>query len=374
MALTIEQIQTLDKASLDQMVSDTYKDAFNDPQTGEAFRKRVDEIQNTPRTPAARPHGNVRGDISSEQPASPVFDPSFDDVPNSGPSAAVPAPAAQPAAVASTELPEKIHRYWPTNRSGKKIGGEQIFKYRTDAELIEKLTKAHSASSTRIRELSRDRKLDSIAAAGAAPRIQPEKEVPTTVEGLAAELRAQRESNFVLSVRAAVNEFQASVDWAKYRSNENAQSVILAVERAADDPTDPASYQRAFSAMKAFLEPAAVAEVPAAAPAPVVEQPQPAAPKAAVPAVRPATTARIATGLNNADETSLENPAFEQPIKVVGVKLVIDGKNQVMDFRSYDRLPSETQKKILRNGANAAAIEALYAAENERRAAARSGR
>jgi hypothetical protein len=371
--LTVEQIQNLDRAGLNRMTSEQYKETFDDPTLGDAFRKRIDFIENSPKTaPTQRPNGRVRADESVVSAPTPTtFDPSWDDSPNP-PAVAAPAPAL----VAATEGEEKVHSYQPVDRNGRPVGGKQVFKYRTDAELIEKLTKAHSASSARIRELSRDRKLDSIASAGKAPRTQPEKEIPTTVEGLAAELRAQRESNFVLSVRAAVNEFQASVDWAKYRSNENAQSVILAVERAGDDPTDPASYQRAFLNMQQFLEPV----VPATAAATVEPTPAPApAPKAATPApvtpaVRPANTARIATGLSNADQTSLEDPVFEQPIKVVGVKLLIDGKSQVMDFRSWDHLSSDSQKKILRNSANAAAINALYDAENERRAAARSAR
>jgi hypothetical protein len=384
MALTIEQIQSLDRASLDKMTSDSYKENYDsktNPLAGQ-FRARIEAIERGPRT-TTRPAGSVRGPEPSATPASTSFDPSFDDVPASAPDfpAAAPAPvaaqpAAQPAAVVTdfSQLPELEHSYQPMV-DGKPAGGRQTFRYRTVNDpndpnsLVLQLQRAHSYASARIRTLSRDRKLDSIAAAGAAPRTQTEKEVPTTVEGLAVELKAQREQNFALSVRAAVNEFQASVDWAKYRSNENAQSVILAVERAADDPTDPASYQRAFNNMKEFLVPVAMEPIPAPAPAPVAATPAP-----ATPAVRPANTSRIATGLSNADQTSLEDPVFEQPIKVVGVKLLIDGKSQMMDFRSWDRLSSDSQKKILRNSANAAAINALYDAENERRAAARGGR
>jgi hypothetical protein len=380
--------ETLSKQQLNAMTSDSYKAAFEGPD-GDAFRKRINELDSQPAqaTAPTRAHGSVRGEDAPAPRADFSGDPSWADVdeqPAPAPAPAAAQPAAQPAAAAVTDfsqLPELEHSYQPMV-DGKPAGGKQRFKYRTVNDpndpnsLVMQLQRAHSYASARIRTLSRDRKLDSITAAGAAPRIQPEKEVPTTVEGLAAELRAQRESNFVLSVRAAVGEFQSTVGWAKYRSNENAQSVILAVERAGDDPTDPASYARAFANMQQFLEPV----MPVAAPVAATVEPTPApapvaaAPKAAAPAVRPATTARIATGLSNADETSLENPVFEQPIKVVGVKLLIDGKSQVMDFRSWDRLPSETQKKILRNGANAASINALYDAENERRAAARSGR
>ena len=247
----------------------------------------MNELENAPRvaTTATRPHGTVRGEQEPAQPSA-GFDPSFDELPGTeAPAAAALEPAQPVAAQPAAELPEKIHEYQPLSRDGKKVGGLQRFKYRTDAELIEKLTAAHMASSARIRELTRDAKLYSIVAAGAAPRIQPEKEVPTTVEGLAAELKAQRESNFALSVRAAVNEFQASVGWTKYRSLENAQSVVLAVEKAGDDPTDPQSYHRAFGNMHSSLSPWSQRQsqqnlTPVLAPAPVAA--------AAAPAVRPA--------------------------------------------------------------------------------------
>jgi len=209
--------------------------------------------------------------------------------------------------------------------------------------------------------------LDSIAAAGAAPRVQPEKEIPRTVEGLAAELRAQRESNFVLSVRAAVNEFQASVGWAKYRSDENAKSVILAVERAADDPTDPASYQRAFHNMRDYLEPVSqpvAAPVPAVEPAPVVvEQPK-------APAVRPANTARVATGLNNDNQF---NPEMEAaPVKVQGqVFTMPDGKKQVLTGLDLQRMGTDTMKRLLRSPDNARKADILWQQLEDAKAAAR---
>jgi hypothetical protein len=252
--MDLQTIEKLTRESVSRLTSEQYLEAFNDQTTGKRFAAKVNEIESAPRTASTpRANGRVRQDEPSAPAPTPGFDPSFDEVPKGGPSAAVPVAAPAAAPVAATEEEEKVHSYQPVDRSGKPVGGKQVFKYRTQDELIQKLTAAHMASSARIRELSRDRKLDSIAAAGKAPRTQPEKEIPTTVEGLAAELRAQRESNFALSVRAAVNEFQASVDWAKYRSNENAQSVILAVERAGDDPTDPASYQRAFLNMQQFL-------------------------------------------------------------------------------------------------------------------------
>jgi TRAP-type C4-dicarboxylate transport system substrate-binding protein len=64
---------------------------------------------------------------------------------------------------------------------------------------------------------------------------------------------------------------------------------------------------------------------------------------------------------------------FEQP-KVQGVKLTIDGKVQIVDLRGWDRLPSEQQRRILKNQNNARAVDALYQEQQERKAAARVGR
>jgi len=375
-----QAIAKLTRESISRLTSDEYLTAHNDPTTGKEFASKVNEIENGPRTPSTRPQGSVRGPEAQTPAQVQSFDPSFDGdeqpAPAPAPVAAAPAPA-QPAAMVTdcSQLPELEHSYQPMV-DGKRAGGLQKFKYRTVNDpndpnsLVMQLQRAHSYASARIRTLSRDRKLDSIASAGAAPRIQPEKEVPATVEGLAAELRAQRESNFALSVRAAVNEFQASVDWTKYRSDENAKSVILAVERAADDPTDPASYQRAFHNMRDYLEPVSqpvAAPVPAVEPAPVVvEQPK-------APAVRPATTARIATGLNNDNQF---NPEVEAaPVKVQGVRIVMpSGKTEVLTLAAYDKLSTDVQKRILRNGSNQAAIEALTVAEDQAKAARRGGR
>src|SRR5580692_5943752 len=252
-ALTIEQIQSLDRASLDRMTSDAYKenfDAATNPNAAQ-FRARIEAIENAPRT-ATRVRGNVRGEEASAPTPTPGFDPSFDDSPN--PPAAQPAAAVEPAAPATVDesLPELIHEYQPVDRNGRPVGGMQRFKYRTDAELIEKLTKAHSASSARIRELSRNKKLEEIVAAGpTAKNFTPSTEVPKTMEELAKELLEQRQQNFLLSVREALNAFQLSADWAKYRSHANAESVVLAVERLGLSPAEPQSYHTAFQHMKA---------------------------------------------------------------------------------------------------------------------------
>jgi len=371
-ALTIEQIQSLDRASLDRMTSDAYKenfDAATNPNAAQ-FRARIEAIENAPRT-ATRVRGNVRGEEASAPTPTPGFDPSFDDSPN--PPAAQPAAAVEPAAPATVDesLPELIHEYQPVDRNGRPVGGMQRFKYRTDAELIEKLTKAHSASSARIRELSRNKKLEEIVAAGpTAKNFTPSTEVPKTMEELAKELLEQRQQNFLLSVREALNNWQlGNPEWAeKYRANpENAKSLVLAISRAGDDPSDPASYQRAFVAMRDFLEPLVTATVEVPAPAPVVAQPK-VAPVESTTVTRRAVG--VPTGFSNADSTS--DDLFVEPTKVAGVRIVMpSGKTEVLTLAAYDRLSTDVQKRILKNGSNAAAIEALTVAEDARRMAAR---
>ena len=357
-------IEKLTNEQIGRMTSSAYKEAFEDPTTGKKFIEKIEALENAPRTTTRRA-GNVRGE---EAPASVGFDPSFDDQPSAQPSVAA---AAQPAAAVEAELPLKEHIYQPTDKNGKPCGGRQRFEYRTDAELIEKLSKAHSAASSRIRELSRNRKLEEIATAGpTAKNFKPSTEVPATMAELSAELIAQRQQNFLLSVREALNAFQISADWAKYRSKENAESVVLAVSRAGSDPTDPQSFHAAFSQMKEFLIPVQAAETVAnPVPAPTVE------PVAAVavipePAVR-ATRVPMASGLSFADGGDAYEPA--PPLKTVqGVRLVIDGKNQFMDVRAWDRLSTDVQKRVLRNPANANAIDSLWAAQEQEQAARRT--
>lgn len=387
--------QTLSKQELNAMTSDSYKAAFEGPE-GDSFRKRVAELENQP-VQTGRPRGSVRGEEVAPNPAQTFAnDPSWADV-DEQPAPVVapaPAPAAQPVAAVVTnfsQLPELTHEYQPEIKdkaTGKvtQIGSKQVFRYRTvndpadQNSLVRQLQQAHAYASVKIRQLSRDRKLGEITDAGVTttkvPR--PTDVVPATPEELAKELRAVRESNYALSIRVAANTFLENCqEYAtRYRTQANNESLILAIHRANDDETDPEAYMRAFTKMRGVMEPIAaeptsvVVAVPAPAPAPVAAAPA----TPAVPAVRATNTPRLATGLSNADSTSSNDPFEAVPEKVAGVRLLIDGKTQVMDFRSWDRLSSDSQKKILRNGANATAINALYDAENERRAAARSAR
>jgi hypothetical protein len=372
--MNLQEISQLTHSSLNRLTSEQYLEAHNDPTTGKAFVTKVNEIENSPRQ-ATRPAGSVRGADVSEQPVQSIgFDPSFDDAPGATP---VPKPAvtesAQPAAPATTDesLPELLHEYQPVDRNGRPVGGLQRFKYRTQTELIEKLTAAHMASSARIRELSRDRRLDELASAGTVNKIPvPTDKVPDTMEELATELRAVRESNYFLAVRAAIADFTASAGWNKYRSKENAESIVLAVTKAGDDPTDVASYHKAFAAMKAFIEPVAQPVVAATVdpmPAPVVEQPKAAA---AAPA-RTAQRVGIPTGLSNADGGGEDIRPEPQNVAPVGI---VVGGTRITSVAQWDRVPSDMQKRVLRNPASARIIDSLYAQQAEECSARRAQR
>jgi len=357
--------ETLTNEQVGRMTSEEYK---NNLEThGDAFRKRIDELDAQPKT-ARRASGSVRG-ADAPTPASTSFDPSFDDSPSAQPSVAA---AAQPAAAVEAELPLKEHIYQPTDKNGKPCGGRQRFEYRTDAELIEKLSKAHSAASSRIRELSRNRKLEEIATAGpTAKNFKPSTEVPATMAELSAELLEQRQQNFLLSVREALNAFQLSADWAKYRSKENAESIVLAVSRAGSDPTDPQSFHAAFSQMKEFLIPVQAAETVAnPVPAPTVE------PVAAVavipePAVR-ANAPRFATGLSSSD-SSFSEEAAPEPVRPGQVFTMPDGTKKVFTAHDLERMPSDAMKRLLRAPANAQKADILFS-QQEQEKAARMGR
>jgi hypothetical protein len=146
----------------------------------------------------------------------------------------------------------------------------------------------------------------------------------------------------------------------------NATAMVRWIEKSGRNPSDAQTWEVAWAALKPYLAPEVVAPAtaepaPTPASAPVVEQPKAAA-------VRPAQSVGIASGFSNADSTS--DDLFVEPTKVLGVKLAIDNKIQVMTLAAWDRLPSDTQRRILRNSANAAAVESLFTANDAARQAA----
>ena len=361
--------ETLSKQELNAMTSDQYKQNFEGP-SGDAFRKRVSELENQPA--ATRPHGSVRGPEPAPTPAT-TFDPSFDDDPNSGPSSA-PAPAgaaevpAQPAAAAPAKLAE--WRYQPLDSQGRKLGGEQVFRYDPNLpvddpkSLASQLTKSNMHAVRMAKERKVAEVIDSVKQVATAFKAPTHLTIFEHPE--ADKLNEMADNALANAALSALNFFKQSHPEFP-RGEDNAAAMVRWVEKSGLNPGDGQTWEKAWMALRPYIAPElsapvveAVAEV---APAP--------APVAAIPAPK-RRVGGIPTGLSNIDNTSTDEP-FVAPV-VQGVKLVIDGKATMMDLRSWNRLPSDAQKRILRNATNASAIDALYRADDDRKAAARSGR
>jgi hypothetical protein len=375
--MNIQKINQLTHASLNKLTSEQYREAFNDEVTGKAFAAKVDAIENAPRPAAApRPNGRVRTDEPAAAPAPSGFDPSFDEspAPAAAPAAAAPAPApAQPAPAA--EMPREqmsVWSYQPTDQQGRPLGGVQKFFYdptlppEHEKSLASQLTK----SNIHVRRMANERKIQEVvnSVKQVASGYKEPHFLTTDQHPEAAALNEITRNTIAIGMQSAMNAFrQAHPEFVFGEAN--ATAMVAWVEKSGRSPVDAQSWELAWAALKPYIaaEPAPiVAQVPAPAPTPGPA----AAPVAAVPAVRHASG--VPTGLSNADVFN-EEPIALAP-KVQGVRVVIDGKTQVVDLRTWDRIPSDVQKRALRNSSNASAIDALYRAEDERKAAARSGR
>jgi hypothetical protein len=236
-----------------------------------------------------------------------------------------------------------------------------------EKSLASQLTK----SNIHVRRMANERKVEAIidsvktiATAYKEPALLTEDQHPNATA--LNEITRSAVANGTLS---ALNIFKQNHSADFVFTGSNATAMVRWIEKSGRNPSDAQTWEVAWAALRPYLAPEVVAPAtaepaptPAPAPAPVVEQPKAAA-------VRPAQAAGVATGFSNADSTS--DDLFVEPTKVLGVKLAIDNKIQVMTLAAWDRLPSDTQKRILRNSANAAAVESLFTAENERRMAAR---
>ena len=358
--MNIQEINQLTKASVSQLTSEAYKEAFNDPTTGRQFAEKINALENAPQTPTAtRPHGNVRGPEPAT-PASTSFDPSFDDAP--APAAAAPAPApTQPAAPGNLAVWE----YQPADGQGRPVGGLTTIQVRSiSAERAPTIVGQPVDQGTLVRNDCVEGKEDSGVHRVCETRGTGYREpaLLSTFDHPEAEASMQMTQNAINNgVMSALNLF-------KQRHPEfvlgeaNAVAMLKWVEKSGRNPADGQTWELAWKSLRPYLLDAEVqaAEVPAPAP------------KAAAPAVRTNTTARVGTGLSNAD-TFNDEPVVA-PATVQGVKLTIDGKTVVMDLRSWDRQSSDFQRRALRNPSNASAIDALYRADDDRKSAVRSGR
>jgi hypothetical protein len=376
--------ETLTRQQLDAMTSEQYKENFQGP-NGEAFRARINELENGPRPAATRPAGNVRGDDPTPTPGMTSFDPSFDNDPNDGPSSAAPAAApkargvrgrverpAQPAA-ALADAPAQpaaapaagtlaIWRYQPKDEQGRPVGGEQVFKYDPSLpiddpkSLASQLTKSNMHATVALKAKRTQAVIDEVkkVETGYKPPVFLTADQHPDFEALNEVTRntiANGTQSAMNAFRMAHPEFVACED--------NAIALVKWVEKSGRSPVDAQTWELAWAALKPYLAvpvAAPVVEVPAPAPAPV---PAAAAPVAAT--TRHALGA--ATGLSDADVFNVEPVAVAS--KVQGVKIVLDGKPQVLDLRAWERMSSDVQKRILRSQSNASAIETLYGADSK---------
>jgi hypothetical protein len=70
-----------------------------------------------------------------------------------------PAPVEQPVAPVVTEPEEKTYMYQPTDDEDRPLGGKQVIKYRTEAELIEKMRKQNTELIRKLREVTKKQRL-----------------------------------------------------------------------------------------------------------------------------------------------------------------------------------------------------------------------
>jgi hypothetical protein len=354
-------IEKLTNEQIGRMTSSAYKEAFEDPTTGKKFIEKIEALENAPRTTTRRA-GNVRGE---EAPASVGFDPSFDDQPSAQSSVA----AAQPEAQSTSSAVEPVLAIWeyqPTDKDGRPCGGLQRFKYdpslpvNDPKSLASQLTKAHSSATSALKMRKTQAVLDAVKEVSTAykdpefldPKIYPNADAVN-------ELTRNAVANGTLS---ALNLFkQNHPDFVL--SESNATAMVGWVKKSKRNPSDAQTWELAWEALKPLLM--VPTEEPIAAPV------QAAVAATVEPAVR--SHVPIASGLSFADGGDAYEPA--PPLKTVqGVRLVIDGKNQFMDVRAWDRLSTDVQKRVLRNPANANAIDSLWAAQEQEQAARRTAR
>jgi hypothetical protein len=405
------------KQEVNRMTSAEYMALYGNLKAGltpeqEAFRNFVDGTAPTPEAEApAPPQIGKRGPRDRQEvvetvgePAAPGFDPSFDDVPATVPAPSVaaavvesPVVPAAPVAVVSpapvevpAELPERIHRYQPVDENGKKIGGEQVFKYRTEAELIEQLTKSNihvrvMAQKTREELLMNGTEVPAEATAAeplvlrerlsAEDRAAWESKLEDPAEAAKARYVLDRDddrevqnnllrSNYENRVLLAIESFKnRNRDYAP--TQDNAAKLIGYVERRGLDPTNPRNYQKAYDVLRenGVIQDASGNQVTETVLAPV---PPTVREEKTVPAVAPApattrigepavaakqVVAQIPTGLSNADQLSEGDNAIPQAHWHTVRVYLKDGKgNPTRQYQEFHDLEAieRTDDKTLR--------------------------
>ena len=416
----------LTAADVYNMPSEEQAKRMNDPE----FRAKVDELASQPvRRPATIPSPSSPRDRERLAAAkADGFDPSFDDEPPAAavavvepvvpvtpaPVVVVPVPAVEPAPVMPVvpvvpELPEKIHEYQPVDAQGRNVGGVQRFKYRTEAELIEKLTAAHKAASAKIRELVEEKLLASTEIPenatpaqdlGERPVLSDEerKALEEKLHDPATEAQARYQldrdderrvtngllrKNFENSILLAIESFKnRNRDY--IHSQENAVKLVGFIQRRGLDPTDTRNYQKAYEmlcengsiitpATNQPAAPALVTEAPSVREEKTVPNTQ--APVEATarisPEVPPQETrpaAQISTGLSNSDAISTEGEPIAKPHWLTVRRWLKDGKGkptgqfvEYHDLEAVEALEGKQEKEFYNSPTAAAkALRAKY--------------
>ena len=394
------------KSEVNKMTSEQYKEFYGNRAAGltpdqEAFRNFVDGNTPTevvePGIRMAQPSPRSRTEIAEVQ----AFDPSFDEEPAAPvvevvnepqiveqPAAVVPAPVVETPA----ELPEKTYEYVITDDNGKQIGGKQVFKYRTQDELIEKLRD----SNVHVRRMAQKLREDKLMNGTDVPEDATAAEPLVLRQRLSAEERAAWEAKLEDPAEAAKaqyvldrdddrgvqntlltsnyeNRVLLSIESFKNRnrdyvlSQDSAAKLIGYVERRGLDPTNPRNYQKAYDALRenGIIADAsgnqAAETVLAPAPPTVREEktvlaaaPAPAATRISEPAVAAKRlAAQIPTGLSNVDQVSEGESTIPQPHWLTVRVYLKDGKgaptNQFQEFHNLDavlRLEGKSEKEF----------------------------
>ena len=376
--MDLQEIQKLNKKSLGRLTSDEYRAAFEDPQTADAFKQKVEELS------AATQF--VDGDPEAQAPVTSV-------------------PAAVPAQTAPASEEVKWYSYQPLSRDGKKIGGLQRFSYTNDASLIAQLQKAHSNACAELFRIRQDRALDDI---GSLPD-GPSKDVPLTVaqprsltveetvqvtrlraEGktleaeriklaatlgidpteLVSRINRTQEDSLRTAINTTIREWKRQTpDF--YPCESNNKALIALIGKKGWSPTDPKSWSEAYNylhekdALVTKDSPEAVAMQAIAAPEvqPVV---QPAVPPAVQPAVQPAAVSQpavpISTGLTR------RNSSDSRPVEATRAT----SDNFTYTLAEINAMPSAQYGKLVNNPRFAKYVDELEARAAESRRSARS--
>ena len=280
------------REALAKMSSDEYRQKFQDPE----FRAAVDKLEESRPVTSVAPVQDARARAQQAEsqafvdaePAAVVETPVA--VPEPVVQAAITVPIVDtPAtvAVSATELPEKLHRYQPKDELGRPSGGEQVIKYRTMEELVQKLTENHSRSTVELKKRTREQSVANVTANDVPddarkfkgfvdfkPRVlsadervalardlqNPETAPEAQAKIFEAELGASPKTIaefldntqtrlFEQQCLTALESFKASTP-GYFRCNDNAEAIIGWVNNRNLDPTDPKNFKRAYDALE----------------------------------------------------------------------------------------------------------------------------